>query len=362
MNQLTLHYPLLNTSLQDLKITEEILYWIPWIADLKNKNKNIWLALSMDWKPDGGLPDSPPKGYEYYIVSGDSNLFGFAEKIAQYTGGKVIQQMAASHVPDSTNNLVKYVPYTNIHRLISRMPTNWPIDKNITYKASALTNRLTQSKAIIFSALTSLLDKQDFVGSLNHAYESSLLKNVHNWEISGNAVCDKHTKNFIDNWLDKQVILPNDDRLEGSYNNPAYQNSALNFTQESYHYSYMTDDRGNSYIEPGPFLTEKTFKCLLSKTAFIPVGQYQSYTWLEQLGMKFNYGELNLDFDNDPGNLTRLEKIVGLIESLEQWSAQDLYEMTRASTEYNYDYVQSEDFWNTCEKFNTNTIDYLFNL
>jgi hypothetical protein len=347
-----------NGSLQNVKITQEILYWYPWIAGLKNKN--IWLALGQEWKSDGSYPDMPPAGYEYYIVSGDSGMFGFAEQISQATGGKVIQLLGMCGSSDFTTNLVNYVPHIYAHQQIARMPTSWPINKNITYKASALTNRLSQSKVIIFSALKSLLNEQDFVGSLNHAHLH--LKNVHDWKMSGNAVCDKHTKNFIDNWLDKKFVLPNDDRSEGSYNNPAYQNSALNFTQESYHYSYMTDNRGNSYIEPGPFLTEKTFKCLLSKTAFIPVGQYKSYAFLEHMGMKFNYGELDLSFDNDSGNLTRLEKIVGLIESLNQWSAQDLFEMTRASTEYNYDYVRSGDFWNTCERLSTKTRNYLSNL
>jgi hypothetical protein len=180
--------------------------------------------------------------------------------------------------------------------------------------------------------------------------------------MSGNAVCDNHTKNFVSNWLDKKVSLSNDDGAEGSYNNPAYQNSALNFTQESYHYSYMTDTCGNSYIEPGPFLTEKTWKCLLSKTALIPVGQYQSYTWLAQMGMKFDYGELDLSFDNDSGNLTRLEKIVNLIESLNQWSAQELFDMTSDSCEYNYNHVLSKDFWAMCEKYNRPTIELLVNL
>ena len=359
MNQLHPYIPVqINSSLRDLKITDEVLYWYPWIADLKNKN--IWLSLSQHWKSDGSYPDTPPPGYDYYIVTGDSLMFGFAEKISEQTKGKAIQLSGPIIDSNFSTEQVAYLAYTADHRRINRMPTKWPINKNIMYKASALTNRLTQSKAIIFSALTNLLNEQEFVGSLNHAH--ALLKNVHNWEMSGNVACDTHTKNFINNWLDKKVILPNDDRTEGSYNNPAYQNSALNFTQESYHYSYMTNKNGNSYIEPGPFLTEKTWKCILSKTAFVPVGQYQSYAWLQQMGMKFNYGPLDLSFDQDSGNLTRLEKIVNLIESLNQWSAQELFEMTRDSCEYNYEHVINGNFWNNCEDFNQGTVTQLINL
>jgi hypothetical protein len=348
----------INSSLSDLTITDEVLYWYPWIADLKNKN--TYLHLQAAWTPTGELPDSPPPGYDYYITSGDSLMYRLPEKIKKSVDGKIIHLISSMLMDATDTDQIKFITYNHAHRRIARIPKPVKISKNIKYKTSALTNRVSQSKAIIFSALTSLLDKQDFIGSLNHNH--SLLKNVHNWEMSGNAVCDKHTKNFINNWSDKKVALPNDDQIEGSYNNPAYLNSALNFTQESYHYSYMMDSDGRGQIEPGPFVTEKTWKCLVSKTAFIPVGQMYTYHWLKMLGLKFDYGELDLDFDNDPGNLTRLEKIVNLIDSLNQWSAVDLYEMTRASTEYNHDYVQSEDFWNLCEQSNAETYNYLTNL
>jgi hypothetical protein len=347
-----------NGPIQDIKITDEILYWYPWIVNLKNKN--TYLHLHAAWKLNGDLPDTPPSGYDYYITSGDSLMYKWPEKISKSVNGKIIHLISSMRMDAVNTDQIKFITYNHAHRRITRIPRPVVISKNIKYKASALTNRVTQSKAIVFSALTSCLSKQDFVGSLN--YNHNLLKNVHNWEMSGNAMCDKHTKNFIDNWLDKKVIMPNDDQIEGSYNNPAYLNSALNFTQESYHYSYMADSTGHGYIEPGPFVTEKTWKCLVSKTAFIPVGQMFIYHWLKMLGLKFEYGELDLDFDNDPGNLTRLEKIINLIESLYKWSAMDLYEMTRASTEYNYDYVQSQDFWNFCEYSNTETYNYLANL
>lgn len=344
----------INSSLRDLIITDDILYWYPWIPYLKNKN--IWLSLATGWRNDGSYPEIPPSGFEYYIISGDSLMFGFSEKIADATDAIAINLTGPLIMSDFTTSKVKYFPYTADHRRINRMPTNWPIVKDIKYKTSALTNRVTQSKAIIFSALKTLLPSEDFVGSLHHSH--TLLKNVHGWEMSGNATCDQYTKNFVENWLDKKSILPDDDQVQGSYNNSAYLNSALNFTQESYHYSYMSNN-GQNYIEPGPFLTEKTWKCLLSKTAFIPVGQAYSYKWLEQMGLKFDYGDLDLSFDQDSGNLTRIEKIINLISSLTQWSAMDLYEMTQCSSEHNYDHIMSGKFWQSCETFNQPTIDYL---
>lgn len=347
-----------NSSLENLDITSEILYWYPWINDLPNKK--IYLCLQAAWKPNGDLPDIPPAGYDYYITSGDSLMYKWPEKIKLAVDGKIIHLLSSMPMQAKSTEQIWFLPYNHAHRRIAKIPRPGKISKDIKYKASALTNRVTQSKAIVFSALTSLLKSQDFVGSLHHNH--SLLRNVHHWQMSGNAVCDSHTKNFIDKWLNKTLLLPSDDQIEGSYNNPAYLNSALNFTQESYHYSLMTDTNGNSEIEPGPFVTEKTWKCLLSKTAFIPVGQMYTYHWLKTLGCKFDYGELDLGFDNDPGNLTRLEKIIDLIQSLNSWSAMDLFEMTRSSTEYNCDWVQSKDFWNFCENSNTETYNLLANL
>ena len=78
-----------------------------------------------------------------------------------------------------------------------------------------------------------------------------------------------------------------------------------------------------------------------------------------QLGLKFDYGELDLDFDNEEGNLTRLEQIIDLIQSLRYWSAQDLYEMTLESTLHNHDLVTSQKFWDVCEQSNTHVYKIL---
>jgi hypothetical protein len=354
-----------HAALSDVVLSDDILYWYPWITQLKNKN--IWLGLSQRWKADGSLPDSPPPGYEYYIITGDSGIFGMAEKVAGHTQGTVIQLAGPILSSVLDKDRVKYLAYTDQHRRINRMPTQWPINKQIVYKVSALTSRITQSKAIVFAALVDLIPRNDLMLSLRHTQwtreksHCSHIKHVHAWNRSGNIACDRFTDRFIEYFLDVTIDLPNDDRIPGSYNNAAYQNSAVNFTQESYHYSLMCENE-RTYIQPGPFLTEKTWKCIVSKTAFIPVGQYLSYEWLRQMGMTFDYGELDLSFDQDPGNLTRLEKIVELCHEINRWSAQDLFAMTKDSTEHNYEHVMSKNFWINCEKFNEPTIDFLSKL
>lgn len=338
-----------------IDITDEMRYWYPWIDSIKHKS--VYLALSLKWKPNGSYPEAPPPGYDYYITSGDSLMFGWPEHIIDRIHGQVIH-LTGAMMPDSFDtDRIRYVPYTSAHQTVMRLAKS-PINKNIQYKVSALTGRISQSKCIIFAALMHQLDEQDRLMSLQN---TAINQSVHSWQLSGNAVCDRYTTMFKEHWLDKKIILPQDDGLKNSYNNPAYQNTALNFTQESYHYSYMVNG-SRSYIEPGPFVTEKTLKCLLSATAFVPVGQAYTYQWLQQLGCRFDYGELDLGFDQDPGNLSRLEKIVSLIESLQQWSAQDLYQMTLDSTLHNYELVTSDRFWQACEQSNADTTKIIQNL
>jgi hypothetical protein len=342
-------------NIKTIKITEELLYWYPWIDDIRHKS--VYLALSLKWKSDGSYPDTPPPGYEYYITSGDSLMFGWPEHMIDKIDGQVIH-LTGAIMPDSFDtDRIQYVSYNTAHRMVEKI-TRPVINKKITHKVSALTNRISQSKCIIFAALMSILDEQDRMMSLNNTASNH---SVHSWQLSGNAVCDQYTSMFKQYWLDKKISLPGDDGIDKSYNNSAYKNTALNFTQESYHYSLMSNGI-RSYIEPGPFVTEKTFKCLLSKTAFVPVGQAYTYQWLEQLGCRFDYGALNLEFDKDPGNLTRLEKIVAFIESLHEWSAQDLYEMTLESTLHNHELVTSNRFWNACEESNAETYKILTKL
>lgn len=343
-------------DIKTINITKEMLYWYPWIDNIKHKN--VYLSLNLRWGPNGEYPSPPPPGYDYYISHGDSLMFGWPEHVINNVDGKIIHLTGALILDSFDTDRIQYVPHNTAHKRIRGVAIT-DIDKDIQFKTSALTNRVTQSKAIIFAALMSILREKNCVASLHHDLHNT--KNIHSWKPSGNSTCDYYLNLFKEQWTDKKILLPQDDQVTWSCNNSAYRTAALNFTQESYHYSYMVKN-GCGYTEPGPFVTEKTWKCLMSATAFISVGQAYVYQWFKQLGLQFNYGELDLSFDNDAGNLTRIEKIVNLIQSLTQWSAHDLYEMTYESTLHNFEHVQSQKFWDICEESNTETYKLLNNL
>jgi hypothetical protein len=339
----------------------------PWIKNLKGKS--VFASLSTAWPGDDRvLPaDYLPRGYQYYIVSGDSVMLTWIDQLADYLQAPVIYlSLPKIYDYQPLSAYAHVVPFTFLHQMCSKLQlvTTQAINKNIKYKISALTNRVTQSKAIIFSAIKKYLQDQDCLLSLNS--KKIALKNIHNWELSGNPVCDEMIEEFRCKWQNQSFTV--DDFFtelkldqQNSFDHPAYTQAALNFTQESYHYS-LQHENGRVYICPGPFLTEKTLKCLLAGTAFITLSQFDAYGYLSEAGMKFDYGALDLSFDQDPGNLTRLASIVSLVKSLDQWSAQDLYDMTFDSSQHNLDVILSGDFYNYCESQNQKSIEKIFNL
>ena len=331
-------------------------FWYPWLENLKNTQ--TFVHLSASWSNDKSWPILPDPGYDQYVLSGDSGMSGWAEHVAQlYEKPIFVIELPEVYQP-SQHALVHSIPNTYYHKQIERLSTQYTAvaQKKIIYKASSLVGRITQSKVIVFSALERYL-KNDCFLSLHDRLQ---LQNVHNWGLTQNKKLDELTLHFKENWINKTLIMDNDDQDQLSINIPAYTQAALNFTQESFHYSLMYNSEKNySEILSGPFLTEKTFKCLLSKTAFIPVGQFRSYAWLRSAGMKFDYG-LNLSFDNDEGNITRLSKLVDLINDISKYSAQDLYEMTQSSTDHNYLTISSGEFDNFCKTSNAFHLSTLY--
>jgi hypothetical protein len=330
--------------------------WYPWLKELQGTNG--FIHLSANWGINKEYPKDPDAGFNYYILSGDSGMSQWDEHVAKLHNRPVYMITLPEVYSNPISNLVKYIPISYYHRQISILSKfcSPAKQKNIKYKASALTSRTTQSKLIVFSALNRILG-DDLIFSLRNNFD---LRDVHNWEPTHNKILDELSDYFQKNWLSKTVKLHDDDGNPLSVTNPAYSESSLNFTQESFHYSLMYDKQiDQEYIISGPFLTEKTFKCLLSQTAFVPVGQFRSYRWLETMGMEFNYG-LDLTFDNDPGNITRLLKLISLIEDISQYTAADLFEMTEKSNRHNYSIIATGEFFDRSERINQEPISRLY--
>jgi len=230
------------------------------------------------------------------------------------------------------------------------------ITKNITHQFSAITSRITQSKLLITTALLENKTKS-MIRLSKWRNEDSVNKN-------NNKLLDYYHDIFYKKWYGNEIYL--EDTLTKFRNeqiytsNPwtdPYQKCALHFTNESFHYSLKHDQLGE-YIYPGPFITEKTLKCLAGATGFVPVGQFDTYKALQDVGFKFDYG-FRQDFDEECGDISRLVSIVKLIEELATWNNDELFEATKESSLYNQDYIYSQDFYKFCDNQNLQTINFL---
>jgi hypothetical protein len=324
-----------------------------WIKKLPNKK--IYFALFQDWVSTDNLPD----GYDYYIVSFHLEPINIPWLKQQKVTGLIIVLSGGTHY-DLKLPGVHFVSFFYWHYQLKQMQDWFGVKEKITptYKFSAVCNRVSQSKVWIITKL------------LETAKESSLVvlnswlkeKNVHGWQATGNTTLDQLTQVFRDCYSGKEIKIDNFDNATQNKQNitgnpwqPLYQDCAVNFTNESFHYSRMIED-GQEYIWPGPFITEKTLKCLLGGTAFIPVGQFETYKTLTNLGFEFHY-DFDITWDLDPGNITRAEKIINLIDQLNQFDVSELVTKTQHSSKHNQNHIVSDKFYQTCNDINATTVD-----
>lgn len=299
-----------------------------------------------------------PPGYAAYIVKTEGPNTEWVEKQSQLVDAPIFYCcLPKSYGTFDNLSNVHFIPTIEWHYQFQIMMDTYgqTVDKNIQYKVSALCHRGTQSKIVVLSALDHWVGLEQCLISLHSLREDE----VHYWQPTKNHVIDEHTQRFVDRFKDKKFIIDNFENRDPlqvhNFNHPAYVNSAININNESFHYSHMVENQV-SKINPGPFITEKTLKCLLAETAFINNGQFDVYSTLTSFGFQFDYG-LDLSYDNDSGNISRLAGVIDTIKNLSQYSAADLYQMTRSSCLHNKEHIVSGNFYKLAQAVNDQAIE-----
>jgi hypothetical protein len=324
----------------------------PWIKQI-SKYKKVYCVCWANWMY---VPDLP-SDYDYYLITfplENINL-PWLEHQRQLVDGKFIVVHAGRNYDYNLKNttFITYLEWHNHFDQMIEMHSVQPIKENKKYKFSAICNRVSQSKAWMTAKLLDVAPEDSLV-YINTWIES---KNVHNWELTGNKVLDELTllyrerhENTVFNDGFSQF---SDQRYNSNPWHDIYNNTALHFVLCSFHYSYMSD-----YIYPGPDIDEKTLKCLLGGVPFIACGQFDIYTHLRHVGFEFDYG-FNLDYDKDPGNLSRFETITHLIDQLAQMPKEEIVDVTRKSTHNNRDYIIKKGLHARCEQLKSIAIEQI---
>jgi len=325
----------------------------------KISTPSVYFALFQRW-PNHDLP----AGHDYYIVSFHLEAVDIDWLKKQQVTGPIIV-LSDGHSYNFQLPGVHFLPFYYWHYQLQQMQQWFGVKEKTacTYKFSAVCNRISQSKVWITTKLLETARKSSLI-VLNSWFEE---KNVHQWQSTGNPTLDQLTQLFQDNYLGQEIKIDSFDNATQNVQNttgnpwqPLYQDCAIHFTNESFHYSKMlTDDQ--EYIWPGPFITEKTLKCLLGATAFVPVGQFETYKTLCNLGLNFDY-EFDISWDLDPGNMSRAQKIIELIDHLNQFEVAQLERMTLGNNLHNQNYIVSGKFYTQCQQQNDKTVEEIFKL
>ena len=326
-----------------------------WLQELP---KNTYFALWLKLPSVNSLIELPP-GHNLYVVSFHSERFdlGWIMEQAKKIDAPIIVLNDGSCYNTPFPSNIYFFNYYSWHQHLDTIMTWFPNKqpRQVKYKVSVVCNRITQSKMLISTAIMEYLDRHDCMIKLGDWLEE---KNIHYRQPTNNAVLDELADIFFNQYFGKTIEIDDfsnkTDNVQRKNSNPwqpLYTEAALHFTNESYHYSLMNGKYGQS-IEPGPAYSEKTFKCLVAGTPFIAVGQFESYRYLEELGLKFDYGDIDLAWDKDPGNLTRMEGMINMIKNLSNYTIADIESMTGDSTNHNTDFVWSGNFRKKCQDHN----------
>lgn len=149
--------------------------------------------------------------------------------------------------------------------------------------------------------------------------------------------------------FDDSINMP---LLNGNWNNPAYLNAELNLTNESvFNTEFSLLGKNCNYTTP--YLTEKTWKPLLASQPFLAVGQANTYSYLSELGLVFDYG-IDLSYDQIPQDFVRMEKLFDLLDQLRDEQNVD---QAKDCAKYNLNVIVSGQFNENCKRKNVDQIE-----
>jgi hypothetical protein len=331
-----------------------------WVQQLP-KNKKIYLALWQGWDAK-----DLPTGYDIYIVSFHLEAVNIPWLIEQT---KRVESQIIVLFDGNTYEFdipgVEFVPFYYWHEQLRKIISWHGINPRVmpAHKFSSVCNRISQNKLWI---TTKLLESaaDDSLVILSDWLEP---KNVHHWDLTGDPVLDNLSTIFRKKYLGQSIKIDNFDttvdNCQTITSNPwqsVITDSAVYFSNESFHYSYYNNN-GNEYIHPGPFLTEKTMKCLIGSSTLVPVGQFDTYRTLTQFGLIFNY-TFDTSWDTDPGNISRMRSIVNLIDHLLTVDIASIELGNQAVNQYNQHFIVSGKFWKAVDQYNQNSVSRLFEL
>lgn len=132
---------------------------------------------------------------------------------------------------------------------------------------------------------------------------------------------------------------------------PGFEQALINISNETDTFGWM-DNGIERYNRPGPFLTEKTWKTLISGCALLNSGQPGTMKFLREtynLPLDYSY---DTSYDLETLDFDRLSGLVETIQNIEQSSLQDLVDANIDTCQHIQDLVLSPEYVQSMRDYN----------
>jgi len=338
--------------------TQQILSWLP---DIRSKLGKTFCLFNIAWPPLS-LIDTVPVNVDTYVLHFGTEYVDWqwlSEFCRRFAHAQVIL------ISPYNNSLYAEPNLTLIQFNFWPQILKWYQEENDipivsltkkTKKISSLANRVSQFRSYVCAHLYKTQDPNDYVMSWRGMIAKQ--EDLYLFNYTGNNRIDIIIDYIKSTFFDLR-IRPDEKLINGPLNNlfynwSAYTDCVVNCSNESVNNSFQQTDQG-SHIVPGTYFTEKTWKCLLSGTALLPVGQYRSYESLSQQGFKFNY-PWNCDFDQISKDIDRIDAILSCLDSIKDMSVEFLKSHTQDSNIHNREHILSGNYYNQENLVNLNNV------
>lgn len=225
-------------------------------------------------------------------------------------------------------------------------------NKTITCMFSSLSYYMRQARAVVTAALKT--------------YAPHSVVSWHNLDNS-NGIQKYYVQTFKEHayfadldwsWIDQTLTVDDYNLSRNSvkgnmfeFENAAYQTALINFNNETD--SMGWHDNGSSrYNRPGPFLTEKTWKSLISGCVLLNSGQPNTFEFLNHAyHLPLNYS-IDTSYDQVSQDFDRFRLLVQTIQKLSTRSLQDLIDENIDLCQHIQDKVLDPDYLDVFRAFN----------
>lgn len=336
-------------SIKDLSNDARKLYG-DWILDLC-RGKTFFL-INVNWLiPSPGSIIQIPDGYDRYVFSFHVESW-YHSWLKEFCESHPNQEIVViSEYPPNE----KYYPLPNLKVLVFHCWW-WLIPKVLKYDKNVFVPVENRSYH-----LSSLVNKPSFFKALTTAYlmrHNQVDRVTMSWNINDlQEICG--SLNFLDlsyNYPDEiddliryyHKTLKNLSIRLDQFNNtrfsnffcqiPQYTQTLVNVTNET----YQTTISGGA-VMPGPFITEKTWKPLLSGSALLPQSMPFTYRYLENFGFQFDY-PWDREFDLVESDFDRYIRLLRTIDKILEMDFRDLAISVRNSNLHNFEHIRSVGF------------------